>query len=48
MMESHLRRLSVSMRVLEDMLTEVEPPLASAPDLLMTTYQGDNRIRQGR
>jgi hypothetical protein len=41
MTESHLRRLSVSMRALEDALVEVEAALSAAPELLMTTYEDD-------
>jgi hypothetical protein len=41
MTESHLRRLSVSMRALEDALLEIGAALAPGPDLLMTTYEND-------
>jgi hypothetical protein len=41
MTESHLRRLAVTMRLLEDVLLEVEAALEACPHLLMTIYEDD-------
>ncbi len=41
MTDSHLRRLAVTMRVLEDALLEVEAALEPGPELLMTAYEDD-------
>jgi hypothetical protein len=39
MTESHLRRLSVTMRGLEDALLDIEAALADPPNLIMTIYE---------
>ncbi len=41
MRESHLRRLSITMRALEDALLAVEAALSASPNLLMTVYEDD-------
>jgi hypothetical protein len=41
MTESHLRRLSIAMRALEDALFEMEAALAKPPVVAMTTYEDD-------
>jgi hypothetical protein len=41
MRESHLRRLSITMRALEDALLAVEAALSATPNLLMTVYEDD-------
>jgi len=41
MTDSHLRRLSITMRALEDALLEIEAALSDPPDLLMTRYKDD-------
>ena len=41
MTESHLRRLSVTMRGLEEALLEVQRALAPSPELAMSVYQDD-------
>jgi hypothetical protein len=41
MTESHLRRLSVTMRALEDALIDIETALDEPPDLTMTVYEDD-------
>ena len=41
MTESHLRRLSVTMRILEDALVEIETGLSNPPKLLMTVVEDD-------
>jgi hypothetical protein len=41
MTESHLRRLSIAMRALEDTLLDMEAALAEPPALAMTIYEDD-------
>jgi hypothetical protein len=41
MTESHLRRLSIMMRTLEDALLDMEAALAKPPVLAMTIYEDD-------
>jgi hypothetical protein len=41
MTESHLRRLSITMRALEDALLDMEAALAEPPVLAMTIYEDD-------
>ncbi|HZO80336.1 MAG TPA: hypothetical protein VFB33_01460 [Candidatus Binataceae bacterium] len=41
MTESHLRRLSVTLRILEDALLDIEAGLADPPRLAMTIYEDD-------
>ena len=41
MTESHLRRLSVTMRAVEEALLAVEAALAGPPYLVMTSYEDD-------
>ncbi|MGH7780767.1 MAG: hypothetical protein ACREQR_13160 [Candidatus Binataceae bacterium] len=41
MTESHLRRLSVTMRLLEDALQEVTTSLVDPTELIMTTFEQD-------
>lgn len=41
MTESHLRRLSVTMRAVEEALLAVEAALACAPDVVMNDYEDD-------
>jgi hypothetical protein len=41
MTESHLRRLSVTMRALEDALFEIETGLSAMPNRIMTTYEDE-------
>jgi uncharacterized protein involved in exopolysaccharide biosynthesis len=41
MTESHLRRLAVTMRALEDALLEIEAAFDEPPETAMTTYEND-------
>jgi hypothetical protein len=41
MRDSHLRRLSITMRALEDALVHIEAALSGTPNLLMTVYEDD-------